>query len=399
MSLTRPGAPEGSSKHSHARRRCRLGFPEIQMLTSSFLLFLLPTLHSLETLYTFFVRFSLPDYHGTRAASKAGSATHDDQFSNSRARLRFFHLRFGTEDDPSLDPFSWVDLDVRKVSSLFIRASSLLGIAKKICQPGPWLVVVRPCHPKEPVSSQSTTNETPFFFLYDTISLKLGVKLPFMSFERSVLCSLNVALTQLHPNSLAFVRTFELLCEDLRWASSLVVFFWFFSLHKVTKVDWTSLSDRLRRKLLKPFLESFKVFKDMYFKVGQGATGPNILIDRYGNPFFPLYWTPQPVVSITIVCKDLEKWEDEFITELESLPLLSCADLIKGTGFSVQYLKNMKRKTSQPVDKGTNAQAVPLSIVEPQALPAPLGESTQSTPVVILESPEDSFQGINSLCF
>ncbi|RDX93436.1 hypothetical protein CR513_24317, partial [Mucuna pruriens] len=157
-----------------------------------------------------------------------------------------------------------------------------------------------------------------------------------------------------HPNSWAFMKA-------QGWTPSLSVFSWFFSLRKVTKVGWVSLSSRPRRKLLKPFLESFKVFKDKYFKIGQGAIDPNILADKSGSPFFPLYWTPQPVVSVTVVRKELEKWEDEFITELENLPLLSCADLIRGTGFSIQYLKNMKKRTSQQVDEGTSAPGVPLS--------------------------------------
>ncbi|RDX97284.1 hypothetical protein CR513_19970, partial [Mucuna pruriens] len=224
-----------------------------------------------------------------RAVSEAGSASQDNRLSSSSSSAEY---RENSEDDPSVDPFSWVDPDVRKVSSLFIRCSSLLGTSKKICQPGLWSVTVHPCRPEEP-----------------SIPSKLGVKLSFTAFERSVLRALNVAPTQLHPNSWAF-------------APSLGVFFWFFSLRKVVKVGWKSLSSHPRRKLLKPFLESFKV--------DQGNTGPNILADQSGNPYFPLYWTPQPVVFVTLVRKDLEKWEDEFITELENLPHLSCSELIKG---------------------------------------------------------------------
>ncbi|RDX79984.1 hypothetical protein CR513_39529, partial [Mucuna pruriens] len=147
-------------------------------------------------------------------------------------------------------------------------------------------------------------------------------------------------------NYWAFIKAFELLCEDLGRAPSLSVFFWFFSLRKVTKVGWTSLSSRSRRKLLQPFLESFKVFKDRYFKVGRGAVDPNLLADNSGDPFFPLYWTPQQVVSVTVIKKDMEEWERGFVAELDGMPLLSCAELIKGVDFSVQYLKNLKKKTS-----------------------------------------------------
>ncbi|RDX88889.1 hypothetical protein CR513_29431, partial [Mucuna pruriens] len=285
-------------------------------------------------------------------ASEASSATQDDwssSFTSSSTKVLPFEIWYwdNSEDYPSLDPFSWVDPDVWKVLSVLIRASSILGTAKKICQPGPWSVTVRPCRPEELVNGQLATNEALFFFLYDTIPSKLGVKLPFTAFERSILCALNVA-------------------------------------------PWKSLSSCPRQKLLKPFLESFKIFKDKYFKVDRGATGPNILADKMGSPFFLLYWTSQPVVSVTIVRKDLEKWEDKFITELENLPLLSCADLIKGTGSFIQFLKNMKRKTSQQADGGTSAQATPLSVADPPMSPSPLEESHQSPPIIILDSPRDS---------
>ncbi|RDX96311.1 hypothetical protein CR513_21027, partial [Mucuna pruriens] len=92
---------------------------------------------------------------------------------------------------------------------------------KAICQKGPWCVSMGPCCHEEPVSTISATGGRPFFYLYGTLHLKLGVKLPFTHFEQVVLRVLNVAPTQLHPNNWAFVRAFELLCEDLGQAPSL----------------------------------------------------------------------------------------------------------------------------------------------------------------------------------
>ncbi|RDX70517.1 hypothetical protein CR513_50230, partial [Mucuna pruriens] len=176
------------------------------------------------------------------------------------------------------------------------------------------------------------------------------------------------------------MRAFELLCEDMGRAPSLSVFFWFFSLHKTTKVGWTSLSSRPKHKLLKPFLESFKVFKNCYFKVGRGATGPNLLADNSGEPFFHLYWTPQLAVYVLVARKDLEKWEDEFIEELNEVPLISSADLIKGA------------EDNLPAgDATTSAQTIPLAAAELGDAPHALVEETpQVQPMVILDSLEDS---------
>ncbi|RDX72934.1 hypothetical protein CR513_47516, partial [Mucuna pruriens] len=112
-------------------------------------------------------------------------------------------------------------------------------------------------------------------------------------------------------------------------APSLSVFFWFFSLRWSEKVGWLSLSNWLRQKLLKPFRESYKFFKDQFFCFSPGKVGPNLLVDSSSDPFFPLHWTCQSAISVTVEEKDLEEWEVELIKELQRLPTLPCANLIK----------------------------------------------------------------------
>ncbi|RDX96691.1 hypothetical protein CR513_20620, partial [Mucuna pruriens] len=214
--------------------------------------------------------------------------------------------RDDTRDSADEDPQAWVDPEVKKMSSLLTRSSALLGMAKAICQRGPWFVCVSPCRPGESVSTALPAEGKPYFYLYDTLHSKLGIKLPFSHFERAVLQVLNVAPTQLHPNGWAFVRAFELLYEDLGKAPTLGVFFWFYTVKKVDKVGWTSLCSRPKCKLFKPFLASYKKFKSRFFKVTLGDSGPNLLVDRAGRPFFSLTWTHQPTISITVHLKDLE---------------------------------------------------------------------------------------------
>ncbi|RDX88960.1 hypothetical protein CR513_29371, partial [Mucuna pruriens] len=220
--------------------------------------------------------------------------------------------RDDTQDSMNEDPQAWVDYEVKKISSVLTRSSTLLGMAKAICQRGPWSVSVSPCRHGEAVCTTSPAGGKPYFYLYDSLHSKLGVKLPFTHFERAVLQALNVAPTQLHPNSRTFVRAFELLCEDLGKAPTLGVFFWFFTVKKTDKVGWTSLGSRPKRKLFKPFLESYKSFKTRFFKVAPNDSGPNLLLDRAGRPFFPLCWTHQPAVSVTVrlfshALRDLKK--------------------------------------------------------------------------------------------
>ncbi|RDY09219.1 hypothetical protein CR513_06444, partial [Mucuna pruriens] len=117
---------------------------------------------------------------------------------------------------------------------------------------------------------------------------------------------------------------------------SLNVFFWFFSLHRAEKVDWTSLSSHPRRKLTKPFCESYKFFKDHFFRMAPDNTKRSLLFDEFGNPLFPLYWTNQPAVS-----------EEEFVEELICLSTLSCSALITNKGYTAKELMSLKKKTSR----------------------------------------------------
>ncbi|RDX83019.1 hypothetical protein CR513_36118, partial [Mucuna pruriens] len=172
-----------------------------------------------------------------------------------------------SSDNLAEGPYSWVDPEILRVSSVLTRSGSLLGMASAICEPRSWSVSVSACRDRTVLLS---LRHTP---------LKLGIKLPFTHFERAVLHALNVAPTQLHPNSWAFVRAFELLCEDLGKAPTLGVFFWFFSPRKTDRVGWTSLSNKAKRKLLRSFLECYKTFKDRFFRVTPSDTKFELLTD------------------------------------------------------------------------------------------------------------------------
>ena len=55
----------------------------------------------------------------------------------------------------------------------------------------------------------------PFCFVYTTLFKKVKLKFPFTRFERELLTELNIAAAQLHPNSWAFVRAFQVMCDHL----------------------------------------------------------------------------------------------------------------------------------------------------------------------------------------
>ncbi|RDX89358.1 hypothetical protein CR513_28935, partial [Mucuna pruriens] len=87
------------------------------------------------------------------------------------------------------------------------------GMSSKISHDGYPTAEVLPYQLDESVCGTPLPRETSYTYLFDTLSLKLGAQLPFSNFQCLVLKILNIAPTQLHPNSLAFIRAFEILCE------------------------------------------------------------------------------------------------------------------------------------------------------------------------------------------
>jgi hypothetical protein len=70
-------------------------------------------------------------------------------------------------------------------------------------------VILEPVRAGEYVNSIHTT-EPPFFYMYTNFIKDFHLYFPFTEFEGSMLRTLNIALTQLHPNSWAFIKAFEL---------------------------------------------------------------------------------------------------------------------------------------------------------------------------------------------
>ena len=86
-------------------------------------------------------------------------------------------------------------------------------------------ISVQPCTPGELVCVDDRSNNgVPFFFFYQMVFKRIGMRLPFYGFERELLTEINVAPAQLHPNSWAFVKAFGILCgyfgQPPPWTSS-----------------------------------------------------------------------------------------------------------------------------------------------------------------------------------
>jgi hypothetical protein len=182
--------------------------------------------------------------------------------------------------------------------------------------------------------------------MYQIAFEHLGYRLPFTDFEVAVFRHLDLAPSQLHPNSLAFLRAFELVCAYLKIVPTIRLFFCIFHLqHNRPKGDatekfgWVSLKQN--RRLFETFEESVRNFKDNFYlvcpltergwssivarapKLSKDGTpeveadGSPVMEDR---PLFPFTWKQdhfkRPATSFVYKRLDLSKDE---IADLDRL--------------------------------------------------------------------------------
>jgi len=86
-----------------------------------------------------------------------------------------------------------------------------------------------------------TRYRSPFFYMYVFIFSDLHVSLPFDEFTMDVIWSLNVAPTQIHPNTWVSIQAFRLLGDALRLHPSPSSFLSYYTSHPAQPVSWHSL--------------------------------------------------------------------------------------------------------------------------------------------------------------
>ncbi|KAG4921385.1 hypothetical protein JHK86_050198 [Glycine max] len=77
---------------------------------------------------------------------------------------------------------------------------------------------------------RAASGSSPFFYMYRCLFEVLGLILPLTAFQCALLEDSNVAPSQLHPNSWAMVRAFEILCTFFNIRFSVLVFLFFFQM-------------------------------------------------------------------------------------------------------------------------------------------------------------------------
>ena len=110
-----------------------------------------------------------------------------------------------------------------------------------------------------------------WMWMYNVLISKFGVHVPFTHFQFSILERTGAAPSQLHPNSWAMIRGFEVICECLDVPPSPNVFFYLFTLTRPSgggiTTGWLSFRAQPNWKIFTLYEKSFHHFKPFYFKV------------------------------------------------------------------------------------------------------------------------------------
>ncbi|QHO51681.1 uncharacterized protein DS421_1g32990 [Arachis hypogaea] len=219
-----------------------------------------------------------------------------------------------------------------------------------------------------------TQGEHPFFYAYDFFFSQMDITLPFTSFETDLLWSCNVAPSQVHPNSWDFIKIFQLVCHEFDVKPSLTLFLYLFVLTKPgttkKKASWISFRSAQGHKVFSMYDESFRDFKNYFFKIQAVEGARPFFLDENGEPRFPLEWQKNVVVS-RYTWEMLDEVEQAFVAALEDIwgepPHLETKKFLGDPSLIRAVLEMSKNNDSlkafKKARKATAAQNVPAKVV------------------------------------
>jgi hypothetical protein len=106
------------------------------------------------------------------------------------------------------------------------------------------------------------------FAMYEYAFKELGLRLPFSELAMSIFGHLKLAPSQFNPNSLAFLRVFELVCEHLEITPTINLFLRIFKLQRQRtngRQGWVSFKQQV--KLFEMYVDSVRGFKERYYVI------------------------------------------------------------------------------------------------------------------------------------
>ncbi|GAU39444.1 hypothetical protein TSUD_290100 [Trifolium subterraneum] len=176
----------------------------------------------------------------------------------------------------------------------------------------------------------TTVNEQEphYFYMYTHVLQTLHLWLPFNFFECQILRVMNVDPCQLHPNSWAFLKAFQVACEGLDLVPTPGVFFFFFHVKNVSPHSLISISRQPNKGRFSLYASNFKNYRDTFVRFRCGAGFPELMFDTSGNCLFPFYWSSSPRLIKGTRPGTLNEYERLAVSALSNFQVLSSVELI-----------------------------------------------------------------------
>ena len=161
-------------------------------------------------------------------------------------------------DPPLRVGYYWVSDQVLTQSSKYRWFTSLEYCVASVPMVVPEVergfVSTEKCSVNDRVCFGREDSEFDFFFMYSSFFTDVHVRLPLDEFTIGVLPILNVAPTQLHPNSWRYLQSFRLLCEMFDLIPSPQSFLHYYRARPSTPTRWVSLVSQSGTTLFAPYI-------------------------------------------------------------------------------------------------------------------------------------------------
>ncbi|MED6167461.1 hypothetical protein PIB30_002943 [Stylosanthes scabra] len=192
--------------------------------------------------------------------------------------------------------------------------------------------VLEAAGPSDRLPIQASGDGPHYLWVYQELFTRLGVRLPFTDFQQEVMTRCRVAVSQLHLNGWAILRTFEWVCLYFGFRPTCRLFMYIYDiLIPPTGNCFISFRAHQGRKLFGSFEESIQEFKWHYFKVLSSPGRRAFWLNDEGKPFPWVYWN-RGVKDFTV--QTLDPLEMAVCYFLLSLP----AGLPKKNDFTCRWI-------------------------------------------------------------
>jgi len=188
---------------------------------------------------------------------------------------------------------------------------------------------MKPCPPSEIVCVLRPKGVRDIFHMYGAVLEEFGVRIHFTLFLMDVMRFFNVAPTQIRPNSWAFIRGFEILCEALDMVLSAGAFFHFFGTKGVDKGSWVSMSAHAGKSLFPSYASNFKKnWRVSFMKVCAVEDSGISVASVDGELRFPLSWTSSPQSICGYDYNKMTPYERDVVSFLDRMKLTDIRTLL-----------------------------------------------------------------------